>query len=202
MSCWGAVSGMLQDGASPAFVARVVQEEYGEYLDVSQESLERQIYRWLSTEGRIPKNVLSQSTIEEMINQIFDSEDIDFLKELVELVRYQRARLELASDAERSMSFPMDAQTKEVKTYFEMLEKGIRILQDIGILPKRPAALAIDAHLTTSGSVQEAAKQIEELDAESKRALRGQFRVIEEHAIEGERYSILNAPATTGTEES
>lgn len=165
MRCWPEARAMLEEGASPEFVAEYIQKEGREYTHVQHASLARQLYRWRDVEGATPGHVFSPTFIDELIGDTKDL--VNELLEISRLLKYQKKRLEYAAQTEQNIGMPFDIQGKEVSRFMAMLEKSIGIKQDLGLLARRPQQFQVQVQ-----QIQQFEQTVDQMALEAKQALR------------------------------
>ncbi len=132
------VNRMLQEGKSPAAIARFLQQERNEYVDVSEDSLARMIrgYRKeLFRKEQTPAELVPEEVIKA---QVIVEEGIDALETLVTAIRRQLDRVIKFSDLEAELGVPLPGLGTEIERLSRMSKEYVQIAQSLGLEPKIP----------------------------------------------------------------
>ena len=135
---WSEASARLKEGASTYAVAEYMQR-MGDYVNVKPESLARQLHRYREDVLEV-KKVVSQSYIDKQLANV--NLVIDDIEEMSKLILIQKERI--GKDLKLEGKLPkLMALRPEISFLFDMLEKRMRLLSDLGYAPKAPDKLMV-----------------------------------------------------------
>lgn len=145
MRCFGEVRKMLSHGVSTTRVAKIVQEEHGEYDDVKRASLERILRDYRSEEISVGEKAAKNlpSTFEDEIDEM--GERLDVIDEMKELYRLQVDRVQMNVDKEQDMETLLKDTRKEIRTAQDLLESIADLKMEMGIEERNLGKLEIEA---------------------------------------------------------
>lgn len=147
LKCFDEVHRRILQGWQLPALARYIQEEEKEYLEISFESLVCALKDYRES---IPPGEL----IQERMPQVFEKaavevqQGLDELTELEELYRTQRKRIDIDFALERSMGKLFPSMTQEMRTAREILSTIAELKMDLGLANRRLGTVDIDAHIT------------------------------------------------------
>lgn len=133
LDCFPEVHKLLAHGYHPSKVAAMVQNQYGEYKEIQQASLEKLLRSYY--EDCIPSS-------EKVANQLpkkFDEtvrdfeENIEVLKEYGNLFKIQKQRIEMAWESEQQTEQLMKITGREIKVAADLLDKIKKIQDEKGL---------------------------------------------------------------------
>ena len=135
---WTEACARLKEGASTYAVAEYMQR-MGDYVNAKPESLARQLHRYREEVLEVKKSV-SQTYIDKQLENV--NLVIDEIEEMTKLILIQKERI--GKDLKLEGKLPkLMALRPEISFLFDMLEKRIRLLSDLGYAPKAPEKLMI-----------------------------------------------------------
>jgi hypothetical protein len=161
---------MAKPNASPTLCAKMIQEEWGDYLDVSHQTLAQQLnrFRLAMYENKLPKPVKIGKLRLEAMNpmvppEAVGAEDVtgltkprsnplNFLDELNHLATLQMERVEAAIAREKTLGMPVTQTDGIIKNLRETLVAAQQIKFELGIdtyMMPAPGGKTISATVTT-----------------------------------------------------
>jgi hypothetical protein len=140
---------MLADGISPWAVAEWLQSK-GQYVSVKIGSLARQLSRFRDQVIGTNEGLKSKSLIDRRLAHI-DLKKIDDVDELTKLILVQKERVEKDLKLEAKLPKTLKDLSKEIIALFDMIEKRVRLMQELGIVPRAPTT-----HLVATATLRDA----------------------------------------------
>lgn len=131
---WPEMQKRILAGAGPGSIADELIKR-GEYAGVSKYSVARQVYRYI--QGLPAAQKISRPYVDEAIEQF--TAGLNEIQEMEFLIAHQMQRIGIDSLLEKRMNKLLTSQRNEITALFEMLERLIRIKQELGILPRVPS---------------------------------------------------------------
>lgn len=145
LDCFPEIHRLLASGYHLSKVAGMIQNQYGEYKEIHQRSLEKLLKSYY--EEAIPSS-------EKVANQLpakFDEtirdfeENVNVLKEMGNLFSIQKQRIELAWEKEQAVETLLKNTGREIKVAAEILKEILRIQDAKGLAPESIDALHQEA---------------------------------------------------------
>jgi len=135
-------------GDGPVLVARLIQEEWGEFQDVKHHTLVKQLARYKESELSNQMALLKDSPDAEKRTEILDKLDkqLDVAQEMAELIGIQKKRLKKGLDFEEKMPTLSKQLNMEVRLLKDTLNDLGKLQLETGILHR--AAHRLDARVT------------------------------------------------------
>lgn len=164
-----AIRNALTEGKSPQTVARMIQDEWGEFKDVQLKTLGQQIrrYKMQYVETKLPD-------VRDDLSNAYRGQ-LDTLACMEDLARIQKHRLELAYGKEKIAQMLLSQTRNEVRELANLYKdiQELRFQLGLDVLNVSPATQSkMGVRVTTpDGSVVEAAMQTNPLEQRSERAL-------------------------------
>ena len=135
---WSEASARLKEGASTYAVAEYMQR-MGDNVNVKPESLARQLHRYREDVLEV-KKVVSQSYIDKQLANV--NLAINEIEEMGKLILIQKERI--GKDLKLEAKLPkLMALRPEISFLFDMLERRMRLLSDLGYAPKATEKLMV-----------------------------------------------------------
>lgn len=132
LQCYPEVLLKLKNGVAPEVIAEWVRGTKGEYLDVKEDTVVRQLYRFRGSLNAAElvenKPLFIQTAIEKM------ARNINEINELEKLYNLQVLRLSAHYEVESRLKVPMKQMEREVRLCAELLERLMDAKFKIGIL--------------------------------------------------------------------
>jgi|GEM_PF-6092461 len=146
--CYDDVMAMIRAGAGPAIIARYVQEDAREMLDVNRRSCEQAIRRFIAdlppgiALTRDPKvaEVIDLKKPPKYVERLREAveEGLNILVEQEELYRKQLARVEQFMMVESKLLRPIESLRKEIELACKILTDYAKIALDTGVMTRVP----------------------------------------------------------------
>jgi hypothetical protein len=155
---------MLADGVSPWAVAEWLQGK-GQYVNVKIGSLARQLSRFRDQVISTNEGLKSKSLIDRRLAHI-DLKKIDDIDELTKLILVQKERVEKDLKLEAKLPKTLKDLSKEITALFEMIEKRVRLMQELGMMPRAPSA-----HLVANVALRDVLNSVGSEDRTKIRAM-------------------------------
>lgn len=155
LDCFEEVLQMMRYGYTRKRIAQYIQEEQGEYDDVTQDSLIRMLNRFTKEEFHRyeqsvdktlpPQEKLPAETEEQALERKEKAEKINVIDEYSSLYRLQKDRIDRAVKRERkSQGLLMKEIGKEIRIAAEILNDLGQYQQDVGILPRQAQKIDVN----------------------------------------------------------
>jgi hypothetical protein len=145
-------------------LARYIQEDRGESTDVTRHSLAIQLANFRKS---IPAGHLVAKRFPEVFNKALEEveEGLDELKELEDLFRLQKSRIEVDNKIETELGKLLPSMTAEMREARQTLQAIADIKADLGIrkrAPQQPAkvGLDLDIDVTVEGGAARAGAEL------------------------------------------
>lgn len=125
----------LARGTPVSAVARMIQQDWGEFTDVAETSLTQQLnrYRLDLEKGTITGEVKLAVSESEIDLRFLKGKTIDVLEELIALTKLQRSRVQTFYNKERSVGMPLSGTDKVVDAYKTLLLDIQKVKFDLGL---------------------------------------------------------------------
>jgi|WetSurMetagenome_2_1015567.scaffolds.fasta_scaffold11994_6 hypothetical protein len=135
LRCFQEVYDRLCAGWSMPELARFIQEERQEYLDVTRSGLAQQLADFRKT---VPAGHLVQKRFPEVFDKAKARVEagLNELEELEELYRVQKARIDIDYNTEKSIKKLMPSMTGEIREARQLLESMATLKMDMGIITR------------------------------------------------------------------
>jgi hypothetical protein len=132
MKCFGDVDTMLRSGMQVVDIARLIQGTFGEYLDVTPETLQWTLreYRKTLTPAEVVGAALP-SLYAKQVERL--DEGIDELVMMEELLNLQMGRVRTLTETERNLKFPLRGLDREVQVALQIMKARADLKMDLGI---------------------------------------------------------------------
>lgn len=138
LDCFDELDAKIKAGISPDEVARWLQEDMLQMIDIQRESLRRQLYRYKS---ELPASELIKGREEPLfIRKAIEkmNRGINELDELEKLYLYQLKRISKNAETEDKLSIMLKGTSKEIQLATDMLEKMIELKMELGLVNRQP----------------------------------------------------------------
>lgn len=152
LRCFNEVYERIVQGWAPSELARFIQQDRSEYTEVAQVTLMQQINKFRAT---IPPAVLVNKRMpKEMQRAIAEVEDgVDELKELCDLYRLQRKRMDMDHAIEERMKKSLSTMTNEVRVAKELLTAIADLKMDLGLNTRHLGQMDAELEIKDAGDV-------------------------------------------------
>jgi hypothetical protein len=132
LRCFTEMRKRLIDGWGLAEVARFIQQDNKEYVDISKESLTAILHKFRATipAMEMAKKGLPVSTLEAAREVV---EALDEIKALHDLYKIQMERVEIDRKTEKAINKLLPSMTQEIRVAKELLESSAKLKLDKGI---------------------------------------------------------------------
>jgi hypothetical protein len=132
MQCFGDVESMLRSGMQITQIRRLIQETFGEYTDVTAESLEWTLreYRKTMTPAEMVSSVLP-SLFAKQVDRL--DEGIDELNAMQELLEMQMGRIKSLTEVENKLKFPLRGLGQEYAVALSIMKARADLKMDLGL---------------------------------------------------------------------
>lgn len=155
LDCFEEVLQMLRYGYTRKRIAQYIQDEQGEYTDVTQDSLIRMLNRFTKQEFHryeksVDKTLPSQEELpaedeEQALERKEKQDKLNVIDEYSSLYQLQRDRIDRAVRRERkSDGLLMKEIGKEIRIAAEILNDLGQYQQDVGILPRQAKQIDVN----------------------------------------------------------
>lgn len=146
LRCFRTVEKMLSDGYQPAQVADYIQDDCGEYADAQRQTLAKLLGQYrkdilLSTGEAAATN--APGAYLKAAREMTDGVKIE--KELEDLFRTQRARINYFAELEESSGLPLKGMSREIDAARLLLDEIHRVRLDLGVDERHIGTLTIKA---------------------------------------------------------
>jgi hypothetical protein len=127
-------------------VAKFIQEDRGEYLEVELATLVSTLRYYRST---IPPGELAEQRLPAVFNAAAKKlrKGVDEVKELEWLSLFQKRRLRIDGETEKKINKLLPTMTQEVRAHVEVLRTLASVKMDLGVNKRHLGSLEVDATL-------------------------------------------------------
>lgn len=134
---------MLSTGKSASHVARVIQDEWGFYVDDSFETLKKAVVRYRRDTVDVPlaarQRSVEQSKSPETQRKIVKAaEKLDLTGEWVKLLKTQMARVDRLRKFEEQSKMPLPSTSQEIKLLNDMFDRFGKFALETGLFKRMP----------------------------------------------------------------
>jgi hypothetical protein len=134
------------DGQGSTAIAKYIQEEEGEYLEATRESVVSALNYYRSSLP--PGELVAKQLPGEFKNAVKKlNKAVDEVKELEWLTRFQKRRLRLDGAVETNIKKLLPTMTQEVRAHVEVLRTLASVKMDLGLNKRHLGSLEVDATL-------------------------------------------------------
>lgn len=127
------VKNHLQSGKGPAEVASMIQKEWGEFSDVSYNTLIQQLNRFRWEQLASPEIIQKQDKALRMPKSISYKEQVHVLAEMERMALLQKRRIDLAVEQEEKVKMLMKGTSSEITTMMSLLKDIQKQRFDLGL---------------------------------------------------------------------
>lgn len=193
LKCFEEVHQRILDGWAPSRLAKFIQEERKECLDITQPSLDTQLGEYRAS---LPKGEVAQKFMPPFMQAALEQVDKDFnsLDEARKLYQMQlkRVNIDLAKEEKIGKLFP--SMTQEIRAAREILSDISALEMDLGLNKRHLGQVDVEARVLTDVTARydDATGQLVQ-DPESRRKLLGiaeRFRSL----AAGQAHEVDNTP--------
>jgi hypothetical protein len=146
LKCFDEVHQQLCDGQPLTAVAKFIQNDRGEYLDVELSTVVNALRYYRST---IPPGDLVAQRLPAAFNAAAKKlqKGVDEVTELEWLSRFQKRRLRIDGETEKKINKLLPTMTQEVRAHVEVLRTLASVKMDLGVNKRHLGSLEVDATL-------------------------------------------------------
>ena len=184
---WPEALRMLKEDAPLRDVAEFMQAQ-GDMLDIKAESLRRHLARY-------KKRILTPKIMKTFIDRVLGDVplDLDDVEELTKVVLIQKRRVSKFIELEEHMKMPMSTVGKEVVMLFDLIERRLKALQELGQKPRVP-----QDHRVLSVGDPTLTKLLDMISPEARERIRGAIAASASPFIEGEVREVSRSERENG----
>ena len=146
MKCFEEVHKCVVEGHGPTELARMIQEDRGEYTDAERITLINVLKEYRAS---IPPAELVNKRLPEEFNKAAAKlyKGVDEVKELEWLAKFQKRRLKIDGETEKKINKLLPTMTQEVRAHAEVLRSLADVKMDLGVSKRHLGEMTVDANL-------------------------------------------------------
>jgi hypothetical protein len=164
LKCFQGLHDRIEAGVPCEVVAKWVQDDQMEYLDVKQDSLVRVLYRYKEDLPAAKMTNRAGGYLQKKMEGL--KTKVDELDALNDLYLLQMSRVGLAMEKEEGLGFPNSKLWRDVEVAKGILETSVRLKMELGLMKRA----ALDVNL--SGTLEHEHKNfMDKLDGDKKRKI-------------------------------
>lgn len=145
LDCFPEAHKLLANGYHPSKVAAMIQNQYGEYKEIAQKSLEKMLKSYYEEAIPAAEKVANQlpNKFDEVVRDF--EEQVNVLQEYGNLFKLQKERIEISWTFEKETKALLKNTGREIKIAAELLDKIKKVQDEQGMAPDNMAALHQEA---------------------------------------------------------
>lgn len=154
LRCFEAVHEKIINGYPIVEIAKFIQQNQGEYLDVGQQSLMDTLTRYRTIVP--PLEMIRREEMPISVARKLDQAEanLDEIAEMRKLYDIQVSRIEMDNKLEKQINKALNTLGNEIRIAKELLESSAKLKQETGVMRKELGTISIDGHMTHSAAPQ------------------------------------------------
>lgn len=146
LDCFKEVHGRILDGWQVAEVAKMVQEERGEYTDATRGTLTTLLHEYRNS---LPKGTLIRQTLPKVLHKAAEEvkAGVNELDELEKLYLMQMERIKIDVGTEKKIGKLFGTTGREIREAREILEARAKLKMDLGLDQRSLGTIEVDARV-------------------------------------------------------